>query len=104
VMYAGKIIEIAGNEAVFSCREPLHPYTERLLGATPRLHSKVSELAFIEGAPPDLIDPPAACRFAPRCAFARKKCREQEPPIREIGPNHMVACWKVLEDQEYASA
>ncbi len=92
VMYAGKIAEIAPNRMVYD-RSPCHPYTQRLLAATPRLHAKVDELAFIPGAPPDLLDPPKGCRFQPRCSVAMDVCA-QEPPLIEIEPGHLVACWR----------
>jgi len=102
VMYAGKVAEIGTNEQIFGPQGPAHPYTQKLLNATPRLHQKVSELAFIPGAPPDLIDPPVGCRFAPRCPFAKDKCLTQEPPSATLAPGHSVACWKAMEDPEYA--
>jgi peptide/nickel transport system ATP-binding protein len=92
VMYAGKVAEIAPNHLVYD-RPPCHPYTQRLLAATPRLHVKVDELAFIPGAPPDLLDPPKGCRFQPRCSVAMGACAE-EPPLVEIEPGHLVACWR----------
>jgi peptide/nickel transport system ATP-binding protein len=92
VMYAGKVAEIAPNRMVYD-RPPCHPYTQRLLAATPRLHKKVDELAFIPGAPPDLLDPPKGCRFQPRCSVAMDACA-QEPPLVEIEPGHLVACWR----------
>jgi len=108
VMYAGKMAELGSNEEIFgpagSRHGPLHPYTQKLLASTPLLRKKVSELAFIPGAPPDLIDPPAGCRFAPRCSFAKEKCRSVEPPVAEIENRHMVACWKAMEDPEYVRA
>jgi peptide/nickel transport system ATP-binding protein len=61
----------------------------------------VSELAFIPGVPPDLIAPPPGCRFAPRCSYARHKCRIEEPPAAELGAGHLVACWKAMEDPGY---
>jgi peptide/nickel transport system ATP-binding protein len=102
VMYAGKVAEVGTNEQIFGARGPLHPYTQKLLDATPRLHRKVSELAFIPGAPPDLVDPPPGCRFAPRCPFARGKCRAEEPPVATLEPGHQAACWKAMEDAAYA--
>jgi peptide/nickel transport system ATP-binding protein len=93
VMYAGKIAELGANEQVFGAKGPAHPYTERLLQATPLLHKKVDNLSFIPGTPPDLIDPPKGCRFNPRCHKAMDKCREVEPPLVEIEPGHQVACW-----------
>jgi peptide/nickel transport system ATP-binding protein len=100
-MYAGKVAEIGTNEQIFGEKGPLHPYTRKLLDATPRLHSAVSELAFIPGAPPDLIDPPRGCRFSARCSYARQKCRREEPPMARIEAGHEVACWKAMKDGEY---
>jgi peptide/nickel transport system ATP-binding protein len=108
VMYAGKMAELGTNEDIFGGDSrsgprggPLHPYTQKLLASTPRLRRRVSELAFIPGAPPDLIEPPKGCRFAPRCSFARPKCSSEEPPVAELGPGHLVACWKAMEDPDY---
>jgi len=70
VMYAGKLVEIGTNEQIYGKGGPIHPYTEKLLKATPRLHEKVEELSFIPGTPPDLVDPPSGCRFHPRCSEA----------------------------------
>jgi len=94
VMYAGKVAEIAANEQVYAA-PPCHPYTKRLLAATPRLHAKVNELSFIPGTPPDLLEPPAGCRFRPRCDEAYARC-EEEPPLREIAPGHLAACWRCV--------
>ncbi len=93
VMYAGKIAELGTNEQIFGKKGPMHPYTERLLSATPRLHQKVDKLAFIPGTTPDLVSPPQGCRFNPRCDKVMDRCREEEPAIREIEPGHFVACW-----------
>jgi peptide/nickel transport system ATP-binding protein len=111
VMYAGRIAELGASEDIFGNDPPgralhphtgaLHPYTQKLLASTPRLRRRVSELAFIPGAPPDLIAPPSGCRFAPRCSFARPKCLSEEPPAAELGPGHLVACWKAAEDPDY---
>jgi peptide/nickel transport system ATP-binding protein len=93
VMYAGKIAELGANEQIFGKNGPAHPYTERLLKATPLLHKKVESLSFIPGTPPDLISPPKGCRFNPRCHKVMDICREEEPPLIEIEPGHQVACW-----------
>jgi peptide/nickel transport system ATP-binding protein len=93
VMYAGKIVEFGTNEQIYGKQGPAHPYTERLLAATPRLFKKVEKLHFIPGTPPDLIAPPKGCRFSPRCNKAFGRCFEEEPPLIEIEPGHMAACW-----------
>jgi len=92
VMYAGRVAETASSEAIFG-GGACHPYTKMLLAATPRLREKVSELAFIPGSPPDLLAPPAGCRFRPRCPVAFDKCGA-EPPLSQLAPGHMAACWR----------
>ena len=94
VMYAGKIAELGTNQQIYGERGPMHPYTEKLLQATPLLHRKVDSLSYIPGTPPDLIDPPRGCRFHPRCHKAIEKCSQEEPPLLEVEPGHMVACWR----------
>ncbi|MCD6239729.1 MAG: ABC transporter ATP-binding protein [Thermotoga sp.] len=94
VMYAGKVVEIGTNEQIYGEQGPAHPYTQKLLKATPRLHEKVNELAFIPGAPPDLLDPPSGCRFHLRCSEVMEKCKTEEPALVEIEPKHWVACWR----------
>jgi peptide/nickel transport system ATP-binding protein len=106
VMYAGKMAELGTSGQIFGGGRyggdgPAHPYTQKLLASTPRLRRRVSELAFIPGSPPDLLSPPPGCRFAPRCSFAKDKCRREEPPIAELERDHLVACWKAMEDPEY---
>ena len=98
VMYAGTIIEIGCSHHIYAEQGPAHPYTQKLLAATPRLHQKVKELAFIPGAPPDLVSPPQGCRFAPRCSYAYEVCNKQ-PPLREIEPEHWCACWRAFNDK-----
>jgi len=105
VMYAGKAAELGTNEQIFGAAAdgsggPAHPYTRKLLASTPRLKARVSELAFIPGSPPDLVNPPRGCRFSPRCDRACDKCRLEEPPFVEIEPKHFVACWKAMEDRD----
>ena len=92
VMYAGRVVEIATNAQVFG-GGACHPYTKMLLAATPRLREKVSELAFIPGSPPDLLDPPAGCRFRSRCPVAFEKCVE-EPPLATVSEGQSAACWR----------
>jgi peptide/nickel transport system ATP-binding protein len=92
-MYAGRIVEIGPNAGIFGKQGPAHPYTQRLLAATPRLFKKVEKLQFIPGTPPDLIDPPKGCRFNPRCDKAFARCHEEVPPLKEVEPGHFAACW-----------
>ncbi|MDY6894961.1 MAG: ABC transporter ATP-binding protein [Thermotogota bacterium] len=98
VMYAGKIAEIGENHHIYGPQGPAHPYTKGLLGATPRLHKKVEELAFIPGVPPDLLNPPSGCRFHERCPVAFDRCTVEEPPLKEIEPGHFAACWRCFDE------
>jgi oligopeptide/dipeptide ABC transporter ATP-binding protein len=93
VMYAGQIVEHASSEDIFT--RPEHPYTEALLGALPHLESenvRGERLTAIPGRPPDLINPPTACRFAARCVYANlgDSCTTVPPELREIRPGHLV--------------
>jgi peptide/nickel transport system ATP-binding protein len=93
VMYAGRVVEEAGVEALFEA--PRHPYTQGLIGSIPRIDRVAGRKARLEAIPgvvPNLLHPPAGCRFAPRCRFAKSACREAPPPLREIAPGHKVAC------------
>jgi peptide/nickel transport system ATP-binding protein len=95
VMYAGRVAERAPAAEIFA--NPQHPYTIGLLGARPRLEGGAARLASIEGTVPDLLRPPPGCRFAPRCPFAVARCDEQ-PPLAEVEPGHMAACWRAPLD------
>jgi oligopeptide transport system ATP-binding protein len=93
VMYAGQIVEQANAEDLFD--NPEHPYTEALLGALPQLEGegiRQGRLTAIPGRPPNLVDPPVACRFAPRCKYANDQdaCAHTVPELREIRPGHWV--------------
>ena len=92
VMYAGQVVEQATTLDLFD--NPEHPYTEALLGALPQLEgegAREGRLTAIPGRPPDLIDPPTACRFGPRCPYAGSDgCTVDEPQLREIRPGHFV--------------
>ncbi len=88
VMYAGRIVEIGPVEEVF--RHPRHPYTQGLLGSVISLDT--TELVSIDGAPPDLVDPPRGCRFAPRCPYVFEDCHTIDPPLFEATSRHRVAC------------
>jgi peptide/nickel transport system ATP-binding protein len=92
VMYAGKVVEEAPVGELFS--RPRHPYTQGLIRSIPRLDRAggKTRLEAIPGTVPSLVDPPAGCRFAPRCSFAMTACTRATPPLREVGPGHKVAC------------
>jgi peptide/nickel transport system ATP-binding protein len=92
VMYAGKIVESAPVDALFA--DPQHPYTIGLLGSIPRIEIDRARLSTIEGTVPSPNNQPKGCRFAPRCPFADPRCHLEPPPLRDIGPEHKVACWK----------
>ncbi len=92
VMYAGYIIESAPVKDIYA--DPRHPYTLGLLGSIPRLDAeRKKKLTPIEGLPPDLIDPPPGCPFAPRCRFAIEQCLAENPTLQPVALNHHVACW-----------
>ena len=92
VMYAGQIVEQASTIDLFD--HPEHPYTEALLGALPQLEGegvREGRLTAIPGRPPDLLNPPAACRFAPRCPYAGGDlCTDHMPELREVRKGHWV--------------
>ncbi|HUG34273.1 MAG TPA: ABC transporter ATP-binding protein [Anaerolineales bacterium] len=95
VMYAGEIVEQADVIPLFD--EPLHPYTQGLIGSIPILGEIKEKLDVIPGSVPNLVDLPPGCRFAPRC-LARVKhaltiCIDQEPSLDEVKPGHKVRCW-----------
>ena len=92
VMYAGKIVESAPVEALFA--DPQHPYTIGLLGSIPRIEVDRERLSTIEGTVPSPNNQPKGCRFAPRCPFADPRCHNEPPPLRGLGADHHVACWK----------
>ena len=98
VMYAGQLIEEAQIEDIFN--RPAHHYTIGLLRSVPKLGANVKErLVPMKGMPPELLNPPAGCRFQPRCPMRQPKCAET-PPLVTIGPKHKVACWF---PQEYSA-
>lgn len=90
IMYAGKIVEYGDVTSIY--KEPLHPYTEKLIGAFPSVIGPKKELSSIHGFPPDLLNPPSGCRFHPRCPYAQEKCKKVEPKQVEVGKTHQVAC------------
>lgn len=93
VMYAGEIVEQAAVDSLFE--QPLHPYTQGLLAATPRLNALSSDrLQAIAGAPPDLRLQREDCSFAPRCAYSMQICCQQNAPQLAAAAAHTVRCWR----------
>jgi peptide/nickel transport system ATP-binding protein len=98
VMYAGKVVEEAPADRLFA--NPRHPYTQGLIRSIPRIDlaaARKERLETIAGTVPKLIDPPAGCRFAPRCRFAVDDCRRAQPRLRDIEASHKVACIRAEE-------
>ncbi|MGW1228894.1 ABC transporter ATP-binding protein [Streptomyces sp. NPDC001515] len=102
VMYAGRLVEHGPTAEVFA--RPRHPYSSALIASVPRLDMPPHTLLpAIEGRPPDLLDPPPGCRFAPRCAFATARCTTESPrPAGHDGPG-TVACHHPLGAAEEAA-
>ena len=99
VMYLGKFCEVAPSDSLYA--RPAHPYTNVLLSSIPVPDPEVGfRGAAVEGEPPSPVNPPAGCRFNPRCPNAQDRCRTEEPSIREIGPGHFVACHYPLHGGE----
>jgi oligopeptide transport system ATP-binding protein len=92
VMYAGYIVESANANDLF--KDPRHPYTLGLLKSIPRIDEvRKDRLIPIEGLPPDLIDAPPSCPFAPRCVYAIDRCRTENPMLEPVSRGHQIACW-----------
>jgi len=92
VMYAGNLVETAPTDTIYA--EPKHPYTLGLLASVPRLDSPRKEtLRVIKGLPPNMAQLPKGCPFAPRCDYAMDRCREEKPPLEEVGKNHYRTCF-----------
>jgi oligopeptide/dipeptide ABC transporter ATP-binding protein len=99
VMYAGRVVEDAGVDALYD--RPSHPYTRGLLGALPVLGAdRPDELVAIPGLPPDPTDLPPGCAFHPRCPYRDDpRCESERPPLREIAPGHRVASFYEVGDR-----
>lgn len=99
VMYLGTIAEITTSAALYA--KPLHPYTQALLSAIPIPDPDLEETdrrIRLKGETPNPLDPPAGCRFCSRCMYAEDICRRERPALREVEPDHYVACHKVEKD------
>jgi len=92
VMYAGRIVEMAGVRDLFTM--PAHPYTEALMRSVPKLEEQVDRLYSIEGQPPAPDRLPPGCPFAPRCPYVMDRCRQEYPPQVTIGAGHTASCWR----------
>ena len=107
VMYLGRIVEVASADKLYE--NPRHPYTAALLSAVPKGYGKDrhAERIVLEGDVPSPVDPPPGCPFHPRCPQARivaegktdvpENCRTEMPPLEEVAPEHLAACWYPLE-------
>ena len=101
VMYLGRVVEEAPVGVLFD--EPLHPYTQGLLGSIPKIDEKVEWLEAIPGSVPSPHDVPPGCRFSNRCPKVMDVCRTAEPPLRTHAPGHRVACY-LYDDADGAAA
>ena len=93
VMYLGAMVELAVNQALYD--HPVHPYTQALISAIPEADPDEEEgkpRVHLEGEVPSPINPPAGCRFKGRCKYAKEICGQEMPELKEVEPNHFVAC------------
>jgi len=94
VMYAGTVVEEAGICELFD--SPSHPYTQGLMGSIPGTAASRGldgRLRTIPGMVPNLLNLPSGCRFHPRCSMARAVCKNQVPPLFDLGGGHTARCW-----------
>jgi oligopeptide transport system ATP-binding protein len=100
VMYAGMFMETGSARQLFA--KPRHPYTLGLLQSIPRLDAtRKTTLQPIPGNPRDMLAPPAACPFQPRCRYEVEASSQEVPPLLEIEPGHMVACFNPVPEEEW---
>ena len=86
------MVELTDRESLF--RDPLHPYTKALLSAIPIPDPTIHrERIILQGDVPSPINPPSGCNFHPRCPYAIDKCKTEIPPLVEMKPGHIAACW-----------
>jgi peptide/nickel transport system ATP-binding protein len=101
IMYAGKIVEEATTEVIFS--HPVHPYTQYLINSLPRFGDKSTRVS-VPGSPPSLTNLPAGCLFHPRCPHAFERCTKEMPGHVELETGHRVACWLAGEEERRTTA
>jgi peptide/nickel transport system ATP-binding protein len=102
VMYGGRLVEKAPTKELFAHMRM--PYTKSLLRSIPQLDNPShTRLLTIPGRPPDLVNPPRGCRFAPRCAYARERCVGEDPPLTtsDTSSEHVYACWYPVGSPEF---
>lgn len=92
VVYTGEVVESAPVKELF--QEPLHPYTQGLIGALPRLGHPTERLEAIEGMVPDAGEMPEGCHFHPRCPYATDRCRGEHPPLTTFPDGRQVRCFR----------
>ena len=92
VMYTGHIVEQSPVREIFD--NPLHPYTQGLLSAIPKITRERNPLSTIEGMVPNPTDKITGCSFWPRCPYATERCKQEEPPVFSAGENRKVRCWR----------
>ena len=100
VMYLGKLVELTGAKSIYD--DPLMPYTKALISAVPVPDPEIEahrRRIVLEGDVPSPMNPPAGCRFHTRCSYAIQACREIEPSLNEIKPDHFAACIRISADQ-----
>jgi len=90
VMYLGKVVELATKDEIF--QNALHPYTEALLSAIPSIRQKGKTRILLPGSVPSPLNPPPGCRFHPRCHRVLPVCSQEEPNLKDVGGDHLVAC------------
>lgn len=103
VMYAGKIVERGDVREIFY--QSTHPYTRALLDSVPKIHSTNKETLYsLKGTPPDLINPPVGCSFAPRCEYGMNICRKKYPELTKFSDTQECNCWYEKLGSDYATS